>query len=48
MDNIYYRKRRWWIRPINQKRDEQGDGNHLIEEMRLYMISSFSIYTSYY
>lgn len=29
-------KRRWWVRPINQKRYEQGDGDHLIEEMRLY------------
>lgn len=36
-DNInHQQKRRWWIRPINQKRHEQGDGNHLIEEMRLY------------
>ncbi|XP_039314630.1 protein ALP1-like [Solenopsis invicta] len=34
--NINERKRRWWVRPINQKRNEQGDGNHLIEEMRLY------------
>jgi len=32
----HQRKRRWWVHPINQKRNEQGDGNHLIEEMRLY------------
>lgn len=34
-DNVQQRKRRWWVRPINQFRLEQGDGNHLIEEMRL-------------
>lgn len=22
--------RRWWIRPINQRRNDQGDGEHLL------------------
>lgn len=28
-DNVQQRKRRWWVRPINQFRLEQGDGNQL-------------------
>jgi len=28
------KRRRWWIRPINQRRNEQGDGKQLINEMR--------------
>lgn len=26
--------RRWWVRPINQRRREQGDGENLNNEMR--------------
>ncbi|KYN03874.1 hypothetical protein ALC62_05279, partial [Cyphomyrmex costatus] len=41
----YQQKRRWWIRPINQKRNNQGDGNHLIQEMRLYDVEVHFQYT---
>ncbi|XP_018402805.1 PREDICTED: putative nuclease HARBI1 [Cyphomyrmex costatus] len=41
----YRRKRRWWVRPINQKRNHQGDGDHLIHEMRLYDVEVHFQYT---
>jgi len=34
-ENVSKVTRRWWIRPINQNRAKQGDGEHLIDEMRL-------------
>jgi len=34
------RRRRWWVRPINQRRNEQGDGEHLINEMRFLDMES--------
>lgn len=34
------KKRRWWVRPINQRRNDQGDGEHLINEMRFLDVES--------
>jgi hypothetical protein len=34
------RQRRWWVRPINQHRNNQGDGENLINEMRLQDVES--------
>lgn len=37
--------RRWWVSPINQRRDEQGDYNNLIREMRSSHPDLFFSYT---
>jgi hypothetical protein len=38
-------KRRWWVRPINQNRRQQGDYHNLIQEMRLGDPEMFFNYT---
>lgn len=38
--NLMVRRRRWWVRPINQRRNDQGDSEHLIQEMRLLDVDS--------
>lgn len=32
--NSRWRNRRWWVRPINQNRPNQGDYNNLYQELR--------------
>ncbi|XP_035223705.1 protein ALP1-like [Stegodyphus dumicola] len=38
------RNKRWWVRPIFERRLQQGDAGNLIEEMRLNDIESFFNY----
>lgn len=38
-------RRRWWVRPINQRREEQGASEQLVREMRLHDDESFFNYT---
>lgn len=39
-----YKKRRWWVRPINVMRDPQGDFAHLFQELK-YDADIFFKYT---
>lgn len=32
--NIRWRNRRWWVRPVNQNRDAQGDFGNLFQELK--------------
>lgn len=32
-EQIFTSERRWWVKPINQNRDQQGDYSHLLQEM---------------
>lgn len=38
-------ERRWWVRPINKKRKEQGFADQLVQEMRLNDDESFFNFT---
>ena len=38
-------RRRWWVRPINERRKEQGDYENLVQEMRLNDVEMFFNYT---
>ncbi|KAL1487686.1 hypothetical protein ABEB36_015663 [Hypothenemus hampei] len=37
--------RRWWVRPIYQRRLQQGDYHNLIKEMRLFDTEMFFHFT---
>ncbi|KAJ3639147.1 hypothetical protein Zmor_004018 [Zophobas morio] len=39
------KRRRWWVRPINERRKEQGDYENLVQEMRLNDVEMFFNYT---
>lgn len=38
-------QRRWWVRPINKRRNEQGASEQLVREMRLYDDEAFFYFT---
>lgn len=41
---LRYEEKRWWVRPIFQNRNQQGDYKNLIEEMRLTDVDSYFNY----
>lgn len=40
INQIVHQRRRWWVHPINQRRNDRGDGKYLINEIRFLDVES--------